>query len=1407
MALNLRGLFLRTLFPAVFFAAVLFAAVPATAQQVALHPRITAQVENSRRTSIVSSRSPMALAANDMGAVSSNMPLHGIAIAFSRTPAQQSALDQLAAAQQNPAAPEYHHWLTPSQYGSRFGVADADIAVVKAWLEQQGFAVDSVSSGRNRINFSGTAGQVQTAFGASLHNYKSSGETTSHFAPSADLSIPSALAGVVQGIGNLSDYRPHSQAVIQPASLQPQYSWGTQVVWLTPPDVATIYDVNPAYNSGYNGSGQTIAIVGQSAVDPQDLANFQTAIGVPINPQPLFLIPGTGPSTFVSGDETESDLDLEYASAMAPGATVAFYYVGPNGGGVFGSLEYVIDNDLAQIISISYAGCEPVLGSGYMDAELEQAAIQGQTVIAAAGDHGATACEEYMSSPVTQKQTPAVEYPASSPWVVGIGGTQFSAASVQKNPINLTYWAPSQDGGLVDSALSYMPEEIWDDYGWGLTSAGGGVSIFEPRPLWQKGVPGITDGDWRLVPDISLNSSDIGPGYLMCSGDTGFSRIAGSCADGFRNAAGYAFNVIGGTSVATPIFAGLVALLNEAKGYTSGQGLINPTLYTLAANPTTYASAFHDITVGGNNCTDLNVCGVGPQNTEYMAGVGYDQASGLGSIDFANLLAAWPAPSTDSPTVTTTSLSASSSNSAFGSTVTLTATVANGGIGNVTFFNGEVTLGSSVVDGNGMATLSLSSLPVGANSITAAYVGAAQYAPSSSTPITVTVVPTITTTTLYASLSSVSFGSIETLWVQVLANSTSVLSGPVTFLSNGTSVGSATVASGMASIVVSTLPGGIDTLTASYAGTANLAASTSSPVTVTVIPANVSVTLMTSSTSPTYGSNVALTATLMGNGNPLPGGVVTFISNGSPIGSGTVSNGVATISLSTLPSGLNSVSASFGGTSNFSSAVSSPVLVTVAPATTTTVLTASSTNPGFGSSVTLTVSVSAGGSPATGGVVSFFNGATALGIGMVNGNGVASTTLTTLPVGNASIYANYGGTLSFGASLSNVVGLRVVPATTTTALTASPTNPAFGSSVTFMAAVSANGSPATSGGVNFLNGGNPIGSGTVVNGVATVSLSTLPSGADSITANFGGTSNLAASSSNAVLVTVAPAVPVVAATTTMLSASSASATSGDMVTFTVVVSSGGAPVTTGVVQLLDGGYSIGAGTVNSSGVMTISVSTLPVGSNLISAYYGGTANFAASLSSAITETVTAPANPEPPATITVATLSPVSPGSSTTAAVKLVTNSYAGTMTLTCALTSSPVGAQYLPTCNVTASTLTVAVNATAASILTVQTTSTTTTSVAHPSHLTPWGLGGSTAVAGLLMLCVPNRRRRTTFLLALLLVVFSLGAVGCGGGKTTQVSPVTQSTTAGAYTFTVKGTDVVNPSTTTTAIVTVAVE
>lgn len=1510
MALNLRGSFLRPHVSVVYIAAVLFVAISATAQSTGLRPRITAAIDPSNRTTLVGSRSPRATTANDTGVVAPDLPLQGITLVFSRTPAQKTALDQLVAAQQNPASPLYHRWLNPDQFAAQFGVADADITTVSSWLEREGFVVGAVSRSRNRISFSGTAGQVAAAFGAALHNYKGRGETSSQMAPSADLSIPAALGSIVHSIGNLSTFRPHSNVVIPSPRPQPQYTaGGNQVAYLVPPDVATIYDVNPAYGAGNYGNGQTIAIVGQSAVLAQDLANFQTALGVSIQPQTLHLVPGTGASTIKSGDELESDLDLEYSAAMAPGALVSFYYVGNSRSyNAFDSIVYVIDNDLAGIISVSYASCEPNMGSAgiaALDLSLEQAAVQGQTVVVAAGDYGSVSCaENALNSPVVQ-HAPAVNYPASSPWVVAMGGTQFPDADLG-DPVNPTYWE-SSNGELLSSARSYIPEQVWNENGAGLSEGGGGTSIFEPQPLWQTGVPGISTAGFRLVPDISLASSANHPGYLLCTSDPMFAA-AGSCANGFLSAAYPLYIVIGGTSVAAPIFAGLVAVLNQAKGYTAGQGLINPTLYTLASESAIYTAAFHDITSGDNECSFVSVCGTGPQNTDYAAGDGYDQASGLGSIDFAALLAAWP-QNTETPAVsTTTTLNVSSQNMQYGMPLALTATVSSG-TGSVAFYNNGASLGSAPLNSDGVAiliptaysmppgadsitatyvgntgygpststaitvnvavaptvltytvspahptygsavtfditvtsngnpmtgtgfvwfqnngqgidngvmnysptgeaTLSISTLPVGTNSITATFEGTIGYAPSTPVTTLVNVAPSPTFTTVTASPTTPVLGSSVTLAVTVAADGLSVTDGAVTFFSGGASIGMTTVSDGMASLSLSSLPAGSHSITASYSGTTNFSASTSTALVVVVAPMPTTTTLSTSTANPVFGSPVTLTATVYAGSNPALSGTVSFLNGSTVIGTGTVSSGVATLVLSNLMTGANSIHAAYAGTLNFGASASSVVTVTVAPLNTAISLNSSTTASSYGASVTLTAIVSAGDAPAATGVVTFLDGTSAIATGAVNSGGVATVSLSTLPTGSNSITASYAGTTNLAASVSSAIRITVAPASTTTVLSASSATAAYGAGVTLSAAVNANGAPAATGVVTFFDGAASIGTGTLQNGIATISLSTLPSGSNSITASYAGTTNLAASASNVVLVTVAPAAPAVAATTTTLSVSSSTATSGDMVTFTVIVTSGNQPVTAGVVELLEDGNPIASGTMNSSGCVTIALSTLPAGSNSISAYYAGTANFATSLSSSLTETVTAPANPVPPATITVATPSPVSPGSATTAAVSLVaSSSYSGTMNLTCTLTSSPAGAQYLPTCSLTPPTLTIAANASASSILTVKTTSTTTSAGARPSGLIPWSLGGASAMAGLLMFCVPNRRRRTMALCSLLLVTLCFGAAGCGSARLLPLTTAAETTTAGNYTFTVKGVDASNQGATVSTVVLIAVQ
>lgn len=256
--------------------------------------------------------------------------LHGVTITFAPSPAQQADLDALLAAQQDPSSPFYHQWLTPEQFGARFGMTDADLAKVQSWLQAQGFTIDSVARARNRITFSGTAGVVANAFRSTLHTYRAGAETD--FAPSVDLSLPSAFAGTVAGVSNLSSFRPRSH-LRQTAQLaaDPRFtSSQTGNHFLTPKDVAAIYDITPAYNAGYSGAGQTIAVMGQSSVLTTDTAAFQTALGNKVVAPTLVLVPNSGTPTVYTGDEAESDLDLEYTGGIAPGATIQFVYTGNN---------------------------------------------------------------------------------------------------------------------------------------------------------------------------------------------------------------------------------------------------------------------------------------------------------------------------------------------------------------------------------------------------------------------------------------------------------------------------------------------------------------------------------------------------------------------------------------------------------------------------------------------------------------------------------------------------------------------------------------------------------------------------------------------------------------------------------------------------------------------------------------------------------------------------------------------------------------------------------------------------------------------------------------------------------------------------------------------------------------------
>ena len=193
------------------------------------------------------------------------LTIPGIALVFKRSAAQEATLQELLSAQQSPSSPLYHQWLTPETFAARFGIADEDIAATQTWLTSRGFHIDSVSRSRDRITFSGTASQIQAAFGTELHHYRTADNET-HFAPAADITLPTELAPVTAAVLHLSDFRPKPNVKVQTRP-QPDYTdYTTGSHYLIPSDVATMYDLWPLYPTS-DGSGQGLAVVGQSYVD------------------------------------------------------------------------------------------------------------------------------------------------------------------------------------------------------------------------------------------------------------------------------------------------------------------------------------------------------------------------------------------------------------------------------------------------------------------------------------------------------------------------------------------------------------------------------------------------------------------------------------------------------------------------------------------------------------------------------------------------------------------------------------------------------------------------------------------------------------------------------------------------------------------------------------------------------------------------------------------------------------------------------------------------------------------------------------------------------------------------------------------------------------------------------------
>jgi len=632
-----------------------FALIPSSFAQGPAEDRIVQAIDNASRVVLQGNVRPMFRAENDLGRADGSLRLENISLRFAFTASRQSALTALLDDLQNPLSPSFHHWLTPEQFAGPFGLSQNDLNKAVAWLEGQGFTVTWKARSRTWVSFSGTASQVQTAFQTEIHNF--SFHDATYYANATEPSVPNALAGVVLAIHGLDNYPLNPAGVVRKASagLTPAFtSYISGNTYVAPGDFAEIYDLNSLYSAGIDGTGQSIAVMGQTDLysggsgPSSDIAAFRSASGLPPNSPQVVLIPGATDPGVVSDDIAEASLDVEWAGAVARSATIIFV----NGGakGVGKALQYAIDNKTASVISISYGECESMLGSANLMALAnlaQQANAQGQTIVAAAGDTGPAGCEGGLSSTAATTGL-AVNWPSSLPYVTGLGGTEFHEGSG-------VYWIADTNGVDVPlSALSYIPEVAWNDTSSPLntehvlSAGGGGASAYFSKPSWQTGT-GVPNDAARDVPDLSLNSSLFHDPSLLC--------VQGSCVDGFRDSQ-QDLTVGGGTSVAAPCFAGMVALIDQKLNTPEGQGNINPILYSLAA---TAPAAIHDITSGNNivPCSpgSTDCPGAAPFQFGYSAGVGYDQATGLGSVDAFNLVEAWgssyagnlPAPALTAP--------------------------------------------------------------------------------------------------------------------------------------------------------------------------------------------------------------------------------------------------------------------------------------------------------------------------------------------------------------------------------------------------------------------------------------------------------------------------------------------------------------------------------------------------------------------------------------------------------------------------------------------------------------------------------------------------------------------------------------------------------------------------------------
>ncbi|HUZ20615.1 MAG TPA: protease pro-enzyme activation domain-containing protein [Acidimicrobiales bacterium] len=547
-------------------------------------------------------------------------------------PRRSAELAALVSAVSTPGSSRYHHYLRRGEFARRFGASAAAVRAVERRLRAVGLTPTGVSADRLAVHVTADAAQVARAFATPLLRYRL-GSGADVFANVEAPRLPAAIARDVVGVLGLDSLsslapvgldhlvaRPAVRAagtaprLVAHAGPTPTASCTQSVqsaqAGYTADQIAGAYGLDGLYSTGDLGAGTTVAVIEFAGYVSSDIASYASCYGGSIASNVTAVPVDNGPGNYDAPSAVEAELDIEDVLGLAPAARILVYEAPNNGGDPSGSAAYdayaaAVNADLAQVISTSWGGCEAQTGQNAATAEsalFEQAALQGQSVVAASGDSGSEDCYNPLSSSGSKRL--AVDDPASQPYVTGVGGTTLAIGSTPQD----TVWN-------TQSGTQALGEP---------GAGGGGVSSLWPMPTYQSSAPASLNvvnsysttggcgaaGGCREVPDVS---ADAGAPYAIY------------CTEGQFQCAPGGWTSLGGTSAAAPTFAAILALADASAACAAAGpvGFANPALYAIA-DGNGYASAFNDVTQGNNDLTGTN-------GGQYEAGPGYDLASGLGT--------------------------------------------------------------------------------------------------------------------------------------------------------------------------------------------------------------------------------------------------------------------------------------------------------------------------------------------------------------------------------------------------------------------------------------------------------------------------------------------------------------------------------------------------------------------------------------------------------------------------------------------------------------------------------------------------------------------------------------------------------------------------------------------------------